>query len=83
MINSILISGTYEFNNGKILYKINIYATENNGIIQFIRAKEIAVHSYQYLWDEVKKLVCAYFNTDSYLDGAYTVYQEHLIGLHA
>lgn len=37
---------------------------------------------YKLLWDEVKKIVSEYFNDKMYYDGAYTIFQEHLISKH-
>ena len=76
---SILISGTYKIVGTNVLYDISIFATNNTPKIEFITSKNLELKNYGYLWDEIKKIVSDYFDEKSFFDGAFTVYQEHLI----
>jgi hypothetical protein len=79
IMNTILISGTYQSIGNMINYDVFIWASKEGEQIQFVTSKFLPLDNYTTLWALAKANVISYFGNDAkFDDGAYTQFLDHL-----
>lgn len=74
----ILITGTCQMKENKVAYNVHLWAECERTNLTFITSTDRVFDGYNDLWKWAKERAALYFQQDQFLDGAYTIYQDHI-----